>query len=116
SCQKNRPVIAAPRFVRRDTIKSDSGMIQITQNFHRFGLMRAIAYIDENGFGLEQGLHHRAESWQNTIKTARKTDRLASWPRKPGRLMRFTFRRSAVTELSRCLVQIHRDGNGTALT
>ncbi len=116
SRHKNWPVIAAPRFVRRDATESDSGMIQITKNRHGFGLMRAIAYIDKNRFGLDERVDYCPKNRQNTIKTAWKTNRLATWPRKPGRLVRFPFRRHAVAELGRCLVQIDRHGKATALT
>src|SRR5205807_6932466 len=95
---------------------SDLGMIQTTQNFHRFGFMRAVGYIDKNRFGPEEGADHRPESWQNTFETARETNRLAPRPREPGPLMEFPFRRHAVAEFSRCRIQIHVTEKGTALT
>src|SRR5437868_8799250 len=109
SRQENRSMIATPGFVRWNTIKSDSGLIQVTKNLHRFSFMRAVAYIDENRFGLDESADHGSKSRQDTIKGARKTDRLASRPRKPSRLVRFPFRRHTVAELGRCFAQIHGD-------
>ena len=68
SCQKNRPVIAAPWFVGWHSIKRDSFHGQSTQNRPRLCFMRPVGNIDTNLFRFDERFDHRAQRRHHAIE------------------------------------------------
>src|SRR2546423_4616566 len=99
--QKDRAVIAAPRFVRRNPIKRKALLRQSFQNLARFGFVSAIADVDADWLGIQQRFDHSPQRRQNAIECARKTDPFPARPGKPGGRVRLPFRRHAVAERRR---------------
>jgi len=80
TCEKNRPVIAAPRLICRNAIKRDAFHRQFPQNCARLGFVRAIAHIDADLLRFDKRLHHRAQSRQNAIERIWETDPFSPGP------------------------------------
>ena len=96
-------MIAAPRLIRRNSMKCDPGMIKIAQHFHCLGFMRAVANIDADSFAFDQRRDQINQSRDHSIERSRETDPLPPRPREPRRFMPLPFRRHPVTEFSRSL-------------
>ena len=96
-------MIAAPRLIRRNSMKCDPGMIKIAQHFHCLGFMRAVANIDADSFAFDQRRDQLTQRRHHSIERSRETDPLPPRPREPRRFMPLPFRRHPVTEFSRSL-------------
>src|ERR1700737_2002592 len=73
--------------------------------------MRAVANVDADSLRLDERSNQDAQRGQNAIEGAGKTDSLASRPRKPGRGVRFPFRRHAEAQLCWSFVRKIHEAN-----
>ena len=73
-------MIAAPRLIRRNPMKSYPRMIKITQHLHRLCFMRAVANIDADSFAFDQRRDQRTQRRHHSIERSRETDPLPPGP------------------------------------
>ena len=109
---ENRSVITAPWLVRRNEMKGEPIRIEAIESGARLCFVRTVATLMLTCSDSSSASTIARSAGTTRSKESGKADSLASRPGKPGRGVRFPFRRHAIAELSgRFRVFIHSLGN-----